>query len=214
MENNSWLVLVYTAFLFAFIHNSLPSHWFPYVLTSHAQKWNMGTTLFMAGIGGLTHIFFTAVVGLFIGILGEWLKEKAEVWLGIFVGIVVFMVGLLFIMRGFDNLKHGHSHADHCHHTKPKKEAFLLGFAYGMRPCAEAIGMAIAAGTYGFFASIITIAAWATASVLTMATMTWLGMKGLKSIRLNWMEKYAELFSGFIITLVGLWTIKSAFLGL
>ena len=218
---NPYLLIVIPTILVALLHSMQLDHWMPYVVTARARKWPLRTVLLMALSGALAHLVSTILVGAVLILCGEGLKAVFAKGLHIGVGVAVALVGLWFFYRGVRILEHRETHAEHCgHHERTllvkddearhhDKGSFFLGAVYGLRPCLEAMGLFLKASSYNISISILTVTGWALASIIGMVGIVWLGTLSLERLKLDKLERYNELITGLIITIIGIYSIFS-----
>ena len=213
------------------VHALLPDHWIPFVLLSRARRWDLRRSLSATAAGGLAHLVSTAALGLLVALLGtEALKRAGPA--AEFAGAGILAVfGLLLSIRGLRSARSGRGHV-HGHASghagahasghagvhasgptpdpSPGRPAssdrghLLQGALLGARPCAEAIPVFLAAAAYGLTSSILAILAWVIATLGVMVGIVWLSLLGLRTVKLDFLEKYGEVAAGLLILLMGL----------
>ncbi len=213
------LVLVGTAAAAAAGHALIPDHWLPYVLTARARGLTRSRATAMAGTGALVHLASTVAVGVVFALAGGVAASGVSRGLDRLVGVVVIALGLYFVWRGWSGGAHGAHEHDHgsAHAKGPPDHGprgshgtgwdYTLGAVLGVRPCAEAIPIFLAASTRGVFSSLAAIGVWMVVTVVSMAGMVWVSMRGLEAMRLGWLERYGQLLSGAIIVAIGALTL-------
>ncbi|RJQ11593.1 MAG: hypothetical protein C4551_00930 [Bacillota bacterium] len=92
-----------------------------------------------------------------------------------------------------------------------RRAHILQGLLLGVRPCAEAVPMFLAAAAYGFTSSLLSVVMWTAATLVTMVLMVWISLLGLRGLPLDTVNRYGELAAGGLILLMGL---GAAYLGL
>lgn len=80
----------------------------------------------------------------------------------------------------------------------------LVGALLGLRPCAEATAIFLAASAYGLTPSLMAVFGWAAATLAAMLGAVWLSLAGLAALRSQAFTRYGELAAGLIILLMGL----------
>ncbi len=208
-----WVVVTGSAAVGA-LHALLPDHWIPFVLLSKARRWDLGRSMMAVLAGGVAHLGSTAALGLIIAFLGaeaiQRIGPAAE-----FAGAGILAIfGVLLALRGMKAARtgagHGHGHdgdhSDHDHGDAPRSDRSHLveGAVLGIRPCAEAIPVFLAAAAYGLTSSVLAVVAWVAATLGTMLVVVWLSLLGLRSFKPEPLERYGELATGVVILLMGL----------
>lgn len=114
-----------------------------------------------------------------------------------------------------DHGEHGHTHSDQGHthdhhqHGKPKanlrnkKAGWGLVIILGLTPCIALLPLTFAAVKYGTMAILLVNVMFAVATIGTILLFTWLGLKGLSWIKLEFFDEYGDIITGVIIGLVG-----------
>lgn len=214
----TWL-LIAAAAAAAAGHTLVPDHWLPYVFAAQARTMSPRRAARMAGAGAVAHLFSTVLIGLSFAVAGGAVAASVTRELERLVGLVVMVVGIYFLWRGWSG-RHSEGHGCGGHGggqgcgghgaatAVPKSGSdYVLGTLLGLRPCAEALPIFLAVSTRGLFASLLAVGVWAAMTVLSMVGIVWLFLKGLESVRWNWLERNGKLLSGAVITLVGLITL-------
>lgn len=185
------------------VHALLPDHWIPFVLLSRARRWDLRRSLSATAAGGLAHLVSTAALGLLVALLGtEALKRAGPA--AEFAGAGILAVfGLLLSIRGLRSARSGRGHV-HGRPASSDRGHLLQGALLGARPCAEAIPVFLAAAAYGLTSSILAILAWVITTLGVMVGIVWLSLLGLRTVKLDFLEKYGEVAAGLLILLMGL----------
>jgi hypothetical protein len=109
--------------------------------------------------------------------------------------------------------KHGHSQKGHEHgqgngkaDLKDKRAGWGLVGILGLTPCIALLPLTFAAVKYGTTAVILVNISFAVATVGTIIIFTWLGLKGLSWIKLEFFDEYGDILAGVIIGLLGIAT--------
>ncbi len=197
------------------VHALLPDHWIPYVVLSKARGWDLPRSLASVVAGGVAHLVSTTVLGVLIAYLGAEalakagpVAELAGAGLLVVFGGVLSLRGLAAARRGEGHL-HGHAHGreGHTHGSAPPRRdrGYLLqGALLGIRPCAEAIPVFLAASVYGLTSSLLAVLAWVAATLGTMVTIVWVSLTGLRGVNPDFLSRYGDLVAGLVILVMGL----------
>src|SRR5215471_5222072 len=121
MTQRLFTTIAITGFTVAFFHAAIPTHWLPFVLAGHAQRWNRPKTLGIAALAGGGHVLFTTLLGVLVVWFGIALNKKIGDWFPRIAGGVLILFGLYYIWRqlagkGHSHLFGGHSHEAHGRH--------------------------------------------------------------------------------------------------
>jgi hypothetical protein len=121
--------------------------------------------------------------------------------------------------------EHEHSHGSHSHaHDKDahehdehgqrngkadlngKRAGWGLVIILALTPCIALLPLTFAAVKYGTMAVILVNVSFTIGTVLTIMLFTWLGLKGLSWIKLEFFDEYGDIIAGVIIGLLGIAT--------
>ena len=113
-------------------------------------------------------------------------------------------------VKGLDD----HSHEEEHEHgqrngkadLKDKRAGWGLVAILGLTPCLALLPLTFAAVKYGTTAVILVNISFAVATVGTIIIFTWLGLKGLSWIKLEFFDEYGDIIAGVIIGLLGVAT--------
>jgi len=110
-----------------------------------------------------------------------------------------------------DNHEHRHADKDHRHdhkktNLKDKRAGWGLVAILGLTPCIALLPLTFAAVKYGTMAVILVNINFAVSTVATILVFTWLGLKGLSWIKLEFFDEYGDILAGVIIGLLGIAT--------
>ncbi len=225
-------LLIATAGATALFHTLIPDHWLPFVLVARSQNWTLRKTFLTTLISALFHVALSLGLGIlalylgreFILAVGERLELIAG-WALAFFGAVYT---LYFLVGGGQHQHYFPGHGEHHPHedyqTKdnqvsegPSKPhilsrhlgnrpwgAIALAAVVGLNPCVLAIPLVFATIAEDGWALLGVSLAFAATSVIVLVGASVLAYSGLKHLRLTFLNKYGEVISGLLITLVGL----------
>jgi nickel/cobalt exporter len=201
--------ILFTGFLVAFFHAILPTHWLPFVLACHGQKWSRGKTLMITALSGLSHAIFTIILGALIVFLGMSARSWNEDLFHLTAGAILLSIGGYYIVR---HKRGGHSHCCHHHddgviktHDRSDK-AVIVGLLtmLALSPCEGFLPVYLSGIHYGWmgFAALSLILIVATLS--GMVFFTWLALMGWERLRLKSWERYESLILGVLLCVLGI----------
>jgi nickel/cobalt exporter len=223
------LILTLTAASLGLIHTSLgPDHYLPFIAMAKARKWSQKKTILITTICGLGHVFSSVVIGL-IGIgLGIAVKEleMVESTRGEIAGWMLIGFGFLYLVWGLKKAwknkphKHLHTHkdgtvhihehthnGDHTHvHNDDKKNItpWVLFTIFIFGPCEVLIPLFIyTASIKDIFGLVLVTSVFGIATVLTMVTIVFVSLSGIKLISFKKIEKYTHALAGGVILICG-----------
>jgi nickel/cobalt exporter len=228
--NNSIVLLSITAISIAFIHTILgPDHYLPFIVLSHARKWNIRKTMFITFLCGLGHVSSSIILG-FIGIaIGisitklvsvETFRGNIAAWLFIAFGLVYMIVSFRNVIKKkkhthshfhLSGEKHEHEHDHHEEHTHiHEKEMenttpWILFLIFVFGPCEPLIPLVMYPAAEHNISGVVTVSLlFSAVTIATMMSIV-LGFKlGFNKINLKPVEKYAHVIAGAMIFFSGL----------
>jgi sulfite exporter TauE/SafE len=228
--NNELFILLTTAISIGFIHTLLgPDHYLPFIVLSRARHWSSGKTLWISFLCGLGHVLSSVILGL-VGLalgLAVFTLEGVEAWRGNVAAWLLIGFGLVYalwgIQRGIRNKPHRHLHFhqnglqhEHVHthrgeHLHPHDESprkitpWILFIIFVFGPCEPLIPLLLYPAAKHSWSGVILVAvSFSIVTILTMLTLIYLGSRGIKLIRLGFMERYVHAFAGGVIFISGL----------
>ncbi len=223
------LFVVAGAALVGAVHALLPDHWIPFVVLSKARNWDIPRSLRAVVAGGVAHLASTAALGLLIAYLGAGALEKVGHTAELAGAGVLVVFGAVLTWRGVRTARAaaaadgtadhgppvrpghrcgpGHRHAVGQGRDRPAasdRSHILQGAILGLRPCAEAIPIFLAAATFGLTPSLVAVAVWVAVTLGAMVAVVWLSLLGLRGLRPERLARYGELVAGAVILAMGL----------
>jgi nickel/cobalt transporter (NicO) family protein len=228
MQNDT-LILLFTAASIGFVHTITgPDHYVPFIALAASRNWNKFKTFIIVFFCGIGHILSSVVIGLIGIVMGiavtkmtniETTRGEIAAWLMIGLGLAYTVWG---IRQSYKNKPHTHTHYhdgtlhnhEHTHegththiHTNEKKKitpwVLFLVFVFG--PCEPLIPILMypaASKNYWTMAQVTIV--FGSITILTMFAMVFLGLAGIKFIKLEKMERYIHVIAGLTILLCGL----------
>lgn len=196
--------LIIATFFIAAVHAILPDHWMPFALVGRAQRWGVSKTIFVTAISGLGHSVITSSIGIVIAIIGFQISKFAERFAEPFTGIVLIILGALFIVFG----KYKHSHLSHYEADKnllpDKTIAISLFTMLSFSPCVAALPIFLAASSLSWGVLFLMSFILVFVTVAGMIGFTYIAFKGIGRLRFNKLERYEKEIIGIVLTLIGL----------
>lgn len=201
--------ILLTGFLVAFFHAILPTHWLPFVLACHGQKWSRGKTLSITALSGLAHAVFTIILGVFIVFLGMSARSWNEDIFHYAAGGILMLIGGNYILRHTRGLQGSccHHHQDDVMTTHGRTDrAVIIGLLtmLALSPCEGFLPVYLSGIHYGWagFAALSLILIVATLS--GMVFFTWLALMGWERLRLKALERFESLILGVLLCVLGI----------
>lgn len=224
------IILLSTAASIGFIHTILgPDHYVPFIVMAKAGKWSRFKTMLVTFLCGIGHVGSSIVLGLLGITLGiavhkleifESVRGNIAAWLLIAFGLVYFIWGL---QRAYKNKPHTHlhPHADgsvHLHkHTHTAEHAhahtdstisltpWVLFTIFVLGPCEPLIPLLMYPAAKSSLNEVLFVSAvFSAVTIVTMMTLVYVSILGLKLIPEKGLERYIHAIAGGTILLSGL----------
>ena len=223
-------ILLTTAISLAFIHTLIGvDHYVPFIILSRANNWTVQKTLLIVLICGLGHVAASIILG-FAGIAlsaGVSLLVDIESVRGAIATYFLIAFGIVYTVYGIRKavknqahrhinpdgrvVKHAHSEdgLGHEHHAADGKKStnvfWGLFILLVLGPCEPLIPLLMyPAATQNTFALISVTASFAVCTIATMLLATLLGIKGIRMLKVDKLERYAHALAGSAILACGI----------
>jgi cytochrome c biogenesis protein CcdA len=194
------LSLVLALFILTLVHTIGPHHWIPFALVGRGQKWSLAKTLTITAISGLGKSLVTVALGVGVAFLGLQITRYVEGGER-FTGGLLLLLGLGFIVFAE---RHHHNDASTTPILSDKAAAFSLFTMAVLSPCVELLPLFLAASTSPWPVLLLMALALTVANLLGMVFLTALVYKGIKVLRLEWLERHERQLIGAVLILIGL----------
>jgi len=225
IENN---LLLFTAASIGFVHTLLGTdHYLPFIILSKSRAWSFQKTIFITFLCGIGHVLGSVFLGLagiiFGAALGrleaiESLRGGIASWLLIAFGVAYSAWGVRLLLRakkhvhghehGVENHKHVHDHLGkhtHIHGNAASVTPWALFIIFILGPCEPLIPVLMYPAVQNNWQALFAVTfVFAFVTVGTMLAIVAGSYKGLRKIKLGYLEKYAHVLSGLIIALSGI----------
>lgn len=218
MSSVLFLSIAATGLTVAFFHAALPTHWFPFVMTSRAQKWSLWQTLSITLLAGLGHVLATTVLGVLIVWLGVTLDAKIGQYFPWMAGGFLILFGSYYLIQQYRGQGHRHHHHHHGHDRgacdledqRPPKQTsdrlaiFSLVAMLTFSPCESFLPVYLSGVSAGWSGFLLLSGVLAAGTVTGMVVFTWLTLVGLEKVKFTVLEKYESLAMGLILCALGI----------
>jgi len=226
MDKEIGLLLI-TALSIGSFHTLIgPDHYLPFIMISRAQQWTYKKTLAVTLLCGLGHVLSSILIG-FLGITAGLAIGKVKGWEGFRGDIAAFLLlgfGLAYMFWGiktagrgklhshdhlhYDGTSHEHEHAHaniHSHIHEGRKTTFWwLFIIFVLGPCEPLIPILMyPAARHNTGGVILVASVFGLTTMLTMALLVSLAYFGMKQLRFQFLERYANALAGLVIALSG-----------
>ena len=223
-------ILLTTAISLAFIHTIIGvDHYLPFIVLSRTNNWTVKKTMLIVFLCGLGHVASSALLGFAGAVLSiavsrltdiESIRGTVATYFLIAFGIIYTAYG---ISRAVKNKTHRHitpegrvikhAHAkkgeDHIHSPEDEKKSaqifWGLFIIFALGPCEPLIPILMyPAATHNTFALISVTASFAVCTIAAMMLLTLLGLKGVRMLKADKLERYSHALAGSAILACGI----------
>lgn len=195
------------AFVTAFLHAALPTHWLPFVLVGRAQRWSLARVLGAVAAAGLAHIMTTAIVGGLIVMAGLALEQWISGLLPHLAAVLLFLFGAFYLARA-TLLKAQPAGGPDMDVPEPRVSdaAAFWGLVamLAVSPGEVLLPLYLAQATEGLLVLGLMTAAFLVGTVLGMAVFTVLANAGYSALRLERWARYESMVLGVALIAIGL----------
>jgi len=138
------LLLILTGGLVGFLHSILPDHWVPLAVIGRTQRWSVLRVSRVSALASAGHVVASIVLSAIVAAIGLEFQRQIETQQGHFIGVVLVLTGIGFLIWGLIGRGHGHSHEHghgHAHphphdheeiHSHDDEEAHAHAHAHGL----------------------------------------------------------------------------------
>jgi nickel/cobalt transporter (NicO) family protein len=121
------LLLVLTGGLVGFLHSILPDHWVPLAVIGRTQHWSVLRVSRVSVLASAGHVTTSVVLSAIVAAIGLQFQHQIETQQDRFIGVVLALTGIGFLIWGLTS--HGHSHG---HTHSHDEEAHMYAHAHGL----------------------------------------------------------------------------------
>lgn len=139
------LLLILTGGLVGFLHSVLPDHWVPLAVIGRAERWSVLRVARISALASAGHVAASVILSAIVAAVGLEFRHQVETKQGQFIGIVLVLTGIGFLIWGLTGHEHSHSHDGHGHthdhghdhmhphdHAHGEEEAHAHAHAHGL----------------------------------------------------------------------------------
>jgi sulfite exporter TauE/SafE len=214
----------------AFFHTVIGiDHYIPFIALSQANAWSVKKTMLIVLVCGIGHVLASIVLG-FVGIALstavtslegiESIRGEIATYFLIAFGIAYTIFGLRSAIKNKTHrhvasdgraIMHAHSKNDDSHEHIAQSNKKSLNVFWGLfillilGPCEPLIPILMyPAATHNTWALISVTVSFAACTIVTMLAATFLGLKGIRLIKLDKLERYAHALAGSAVLVCGI----------
>ncbi|MEO1516572.1 MAG: hypothetical protein AAFV95_16215 [Bacteroidota bacterium] len=199
--------LITGTLLLSVLHAFIPHHWLPVLTIGRKEGWSLRETVYVTFLAGSAHALSTIVIGVLIGSIGYGLSDQFEAFTHWVAPIFLIAMGVFFLWQ------HHHHHHFHLREKKPTspvtKFRIVLALVTAMffSPCLEISAFYLMAGGIGWNAILMISLIYLLITVVGMVLWVGWAYKGIRKFDWHALEHNAGMITGFILILVGVFSI-------
>lgn len=191
------------AFLAAFLHAVLPTHWLPFVLVGRGQGWSARQTLGAAALSGLAHVAVTVLIGALVVLVGVQVERQFNGVLSAASAAILAFLGLYFLFsrkRGAKALS-AQTAAEAAPRRYVSDRAALLSLVavLAFYPSEAFLPLYLSGAPHGWGAFALLTAILTVATLGGMMLFTSLALAGASRLKLERWERYERFVLAFVL---------------
>lgn len=195
--------------LLSTIHAVIPHHWLPLITISKTNKWTTKETLTATAITGSSHMISTIVIGIIVGFVGIKLSETYSHITSLAAPIILFAIGIVYILLDLRPNKHHHEHFHVDNKLKKDKKSYTaivasLSVAMFLAPCMEIEVYYFQAAALGWPGIFVVSAVYLIMTLLLLLSLVYFGLKGMNKFNSGFLEKYSKSITGAVLIILGI----------
>ncbi len=201
------IYVAFGALILSIVHAVMPDHWIPLVMISRTENWSKKETTWITALIAIPHIISTILIGTIIGIIGYKISSTSEIIMKVAVPIILVVIGFVYVsldLKGHNKQNH-HSRIKTDTLSKKTKYTIIFSIATALffSPCVAIGSYYIVAGTIGWFPIVVISSIYLLVTIIGMILMVNLGLKGVKKIEWQFLDRHEKLITGFVLIILG-----------
>lgn len=191
------------------LHTLAPDHWVPFAALARARGWSTGRTVRITLACGFGHVTVSALLGLLGLFFGLEMIQSFGRRMEAAAGILLVGYGIAYaawgLRRAAGRKLHGHAHRHYDHiHDASRTSAWTLFLLFSADPCVAVIPILFAAAPLGAPTAAGIVLLYEIATLATMVMLVLPARAGAGTLRLPWLDRYADASAGLVIAAVGI----------
>ena len=191
------------------LHTLAPDHWVPFAALARAQRWSAGRTARITALCGAGHVTTSVILGVVAILFGLELVatfgHRLESWAGLLLITFGLGYGIWGVRRAAGARLHGHVHTHYDHvHDAAAVTPWTLFLLFSADPCVAVIPLIVAAAPLGAIAVAAVALVYEAATIVTMTALTLAAWRGVRTLRVRWLDHYGDAAAGGLIAALGL----------
>jgi hypothetical protein len=188
-------LLIATVGAVGVLHTLVPDHWLPISVIARQRRWSLARTASAGAVAGVGHTVSTLALGGVMWVAGAVVAQRFGHAISYASSAALVIFGLWIAIGAVREQQRPESEGH-------ERTALLL--ILGSSPMVEGIPAFFAAGRYGAGALSAMAIVFACATILTYVLLCVSSFAAFHRMKLGPLERYGEVLSGGIVTLVGL----------
>jgi nickel/cobalt transporter (NicO) family protein len=111
------LLLILTGGAVGFLHSILPDHWVPLAVIGRTERWSVPRVARVSALASAGHVAASVILSAIVAAIGLEFQHQIETEQGRFIGVVLVLTGIGFLIWGLTGHGHSHSHEDGHNHA-------------------------------------------------------------------------------------------------
>ena len=214
-----------------FGHAILPDHWVPLAVIGRTRRYSLPRVARLSGVAGVAHVLVSILLGGLIIAVGLQFRSTVESVQSTVIGGLLILTGVGFAWLELTGRGHGHSHDhaghahshdhdhpghahDHANHAAHPDDhadrrdphglaSVIVPFGAAASPDLTILPVFLAATTAGIAAAIGALVVFSAVTIGTIVGLTLLGTFGGYQIQGQWLERWGNVFTAFVLVLIG-----------
>ncbi len=199
--------ILISSFLLSIFHALIPNHWMPIIAVGKAQNWSARYVLWSTILVGSAHVLSTILIGILIGWLGLSIARQWSWSMHYLAPSLLIALGGIYLINHIRNKSHHHHQASVSNATN-RAILFSLALVMFFSPCIELEAYYFTAGMAGWGAILLVSLVYLLVTVCMMTLLVYVGWRGLRLIKVHWLEHHESFVTGIVLILVGLLAFK------
>jgi putative Mn2+ efflux pump MntP len=195
------LLLVGAVVAVGILHTLVPDHWVPISLMARQSQWSRRQTARAALLAGTGHALSTLAIGLVVWIAGAALATRYGHFVSWLSSIALIAFGAWIAIASLREVRHGHRDEGGTRDRPGARMTLLL--ILGSSPMIEGIPLFFAAARFGVGWLAIMAFCFGLSTIATYVVLCVQSGAALQRLSLGALERYGEVLSGAIISIVG-----------
>jgi len=195
--------LLGAAFLAAFLHAVLPTHWLPFVLVGRGQGWSPRQTLGAAALSGLAHVLVTIAAGVLVVLVGIEIDKRFNGALSAISAGLLALIGIYFLATRRKGERAVHDQtgpgAPVKRYASDRAALLSLVAVLAFYPSEAFLPLYLQGAQYGWSAFVVLSLILAAATLAGMMLFTSLALMGAARLKLERWERYERVVLAFVL---------------